>query len=158
MTRSFFFNSCQSVRRNRQHYLLDAIGIEPLDPSSLHLMRGDSGRHRTPSCPPHDKRQLALALHLARWARESPILLIPWGILELEVLASSAVKIGLMCLVPIRPSKVSKSPYLTYPNPYCSIPPLIKYVPAILKSILLHTYLNQICTYHTEIYTVPYLP
>jgi translation initiation factor 4G len=41
---------------------LDAIGIEPLDHSSLHLMRGGSGRHRTSSAALPPARQASIGL------------------------------------------------------------------------------------------------
>jgi len=41
---------------------LDAIGIEPLDHSSLHLMRGGSGRHRTSSAALPPQRQASIGL------------------------------------------------------------------------------------------------
>ena len=44
---------------------LDAIGIEPLDHSSLHLMRGGSGRHRTSSTVLPPSRQALIGLGFA---------------------------------------------------------------------------------------------
>lgn len=41
---------------------LDAIGIEPLDPSSLHLMHGGSGCHRTSSAALPPGRQASIGL------------------------------------------------------------------------------------------------
>jgi translation initiation factor 4G len=41
---------------------LDAIGIEPLDTSSLHLMRSGSGRHRTSSTALPPARQASIGL------------------------------------------------------------------------------------------------
>ena len=53
---------------------LDAIGIEPLDHSSLHLMRGGSGRHRTSSTalPPSQQASIGLGFAPSTMGKGSP--------------------------------------------------------------------------------------
>jgi translation initiation factor 4G len=59
MTVNSSFNSCRSVATLPP---LDAIGIEPLDHSSLHLMCGGSGCHRTSSAALPPQRQASIGL------------------------------------------------------------------------------------------------